>query len=139
MRSTTDTHGDDMRKRAITTDRAPHPAGGYSQGIVAGGQVWVAGQVGIDPETGAVPGPDVGLQTGQALANVASILAEAGAMLADLVSVTVFLDSMDDFGEYDAVYRALVPDPKPARATVGASIAPFKVEISAIAVVPGAR
>lgn len=128
-----------MRKRSIRTDRAPRPAGGYSQGIVAGGQVWVAGQVGIDPETGEVAGPDVGLQTGQALANIASILAEAGATLADLVSVTVFLDTMDDFGEYDAVYRALVPDPKPARATVGASIGPFKVEIAATAIVPGGR
>jgi reactive intermediate/imine deaminase len=128
-----------VRKQAISTDRAPRPAGGYSQGIVAAGQVWVAGQVGIDPETGELAGPDVAAQTGQALANVAAILAEAGATLEDVVSMTVYLDSMDDFADYDAVYRALVPDPKPARATVGAAIAPLKVEIAATAVLPKSR
>ena len=49
---------------------------------------------------------------------------------------TVFLASMDDFAAYDAAYREVVPDPKPARATVGASIAPLKVEIQATAVLP---
>ncbi|MEO5884326.1 MAG: RidA family protein [Candidatus Limnocylindrales bacterium] len=126
-----------MRKQAITTDRAPRPAGGYSQAIVAAGQIWVSGQVGIDPDTGAVAGDDVATQTGQALANIAAVLAEAGATLADVVSVTVFLDSMDDFDAFDAAYRRLVPDPKPARATVGVSIAPLKVEIQATAVLPG--
>ena len=77
-------------------------------------------------------------QTRQALANIAAILAEAGASLDDLVSVTVFLASMDDFAAYDAVYRELVPDPKPARATVGAAIAPLLVEIQATAVLPDA-
>jgi 2-iminobutanoate/2-iminopropanoate deaminase len=124
-----------MSKRAITTDRAPQPAGGYSQAIVAGGQVWVAGQVGIDPTTGSAAGPTVETQTRQALANIEAILGAAGSSLGDLVSVTVFLDTMDDFAAYDAAYRAIVPDPKPARATVGASIAPFKVEIQATAVV----
>ena len=127
-----------MAKRAITTDRAPRPAGGYSQAIVAGGTVWVAGQVGIDPATGEFAGPTVEAQTRQALANVAAILEGAGAGLGDLVSVTVFLASMDDFAAYDAAYREIVPDPKPARATVGAAIAPLLVEIQATAVLPGA-
>lgn len=125
-----------MTKRAITTDGAPKPAGGYSQAIVAGGQVWVAGQVGIDPATGDVAGPTTAEQTRQALANIEAILSAAGCGLGDLVSVTVFLDSMDDFADYDTTYRAIVPDPKPARATVGASIAPFKVEIQVTAVLP---
>jgi 2-iminobutanoate/2-iminopropanoate deaminase len=127
-----------MTKRAITTDRAPKPAGGYSQAIVAGGTAWVAGQVGIDPATGQVAGPTVEAQTRQALANIAAILDAAGASLEDLVSVTVFLASMDDFAAYDAAYREVVPDPKPARATVGASIAPLLVEIQATAVLPNA-
>lgn len=125
-----------MTRRAIMTDRAPRPAGGYSQAIVAGGQVWVAGQVGIDPATGRVAGPTTADQTRQALANIEAILAAAGCGLGDLVNVTVFLDSMDDFADYDATYRSIVPDPKPARATVGASIAPFTVEIQATAVLP---
>ena len=127
-----------MAKRAITTDRAPRPAGGYSQAIVAGGTVWVAGQVGIDPATGEFAGPTVEAQTRQALANVAAILEGAGAGLDDLVSVTVFLASMEDFAAYDAAYREIVPDPKPARATVGAAIAPLLVEIQATAVLPDA-
>lgn len=125
-----------MTKQAITTDGAPRPAGGYSQAIVAGGQVWVAGQVGIDPATGEVAGPTVADQTRQALANIEAVLVAAGCGLADLVNVTVFLDSMDDFSDYDATYRSIVPDPKPARATVGVSITPFKVEIQATAVLP---
>jgi len=127
-----------MHRDVIATDRAPRPAGGYSQGIVVGRQVWVAGQVGIDPDTG-IADEDVGIQTGQALTNIAAILAEAGATLADIVSVTAFLDSMDDYAAFDEAYRRLVPEPRPARATVGVSIAPFKVEIQATAVVPAAR
>jgi 2-iminobutanoate/2-iminopropanoate deaminase len=123
-----------MHRRAIETDNAPKPAGGYSQAIVAGNQVWVAGQVGTDPATGERAGEGVEDQTRQALANVAAILAAAGASLADVVSVTVFLDDMADFAAYDRVYQEVVPAPRPARATVGASIAPFKVEIQATAV-----
>ena len=123
-----------MPRRAIETNNAPKPAGGYSQAIVAGDQVWVAGQVGTDPATGERAGESVEDQTRQALANVAAILAAAGASLADLVSVTVFLDDMADFAAYDRVYQEVVPVPRPARATVGASIAQFKVEIQATAV-----
>jgi 2-iminobutanoate/2-iminopropanoate deaminase len=124
-----------MHRTAISTDQAPQPAGGYSQAIVAGRHVWVAGQVGIDVVTGQVD-QDAAIQTGQALTNIAVILAETGATLADLVSVTVFLDSMDDFAAFDAAYQRLVPEPRPARATVGVSIAPFKVEIQATAIIP---
>ncbi len=125
-----------MPKTAIETDAAPRPAGGYSQAIVAAGQVWVAGQVGTDPTTGEPAGPGVEAQTRRALANVAAILETAGAGLTDLVSVTVFLDDMADFDAYDRVYQEVVPAPRPARATVGASITPFRVEIQATAVLP---
>jgi reactive intermediate/imine deaminase len=125
-----------MSKTTVETDSAPRPAGGYSQAIVAAGQVWVAGQVGSDPATGEPAGPDLETQTRRALANVAAILAAAGAGLGDLVSVTVFLDDMADFDAYDRVYQEIVPAPRPARATVGASIAPFRIEIQATAVLP---
>ena len=75
-----------MTRRAITTDGAPRPAGGYSQAIVAGGQVWVAGQVGIDPATGErrrARRPRT--RRRQALANIEAILVAAGAGLGDLV------------------------------------------------------
>ena len=123
-----------MPRRVIDTDKAPKPAGGYSQAILAANQVWVAGQVGTDPATGERAGETVEEQTRQALANIAAILEAAGATLADLVSVTVFLDDMADFAAYDRAYQDVVPAPRPARATVGASIAPFKVEIQATAV-----
>jgi 2-iminobutanoate/2-iminopropanoate deaminase len=54
-----------------------------------------------------------------------------------VVHVTIYLESMDDFDGFDVVYRRLMPEPRPARATVGVSIAPFRVEISAVAVLPG--
>ena len=125
-----------MAKTEIRTDRAPAPGGGYSQGIRTGRFVFTAGQVGIDPATGELAGPTIGDQTARALDNVAAVLGEAGATLADVVKVNAFLADMTLFAEYDAVYRTYFPEPRPARSSVGAGLGRFLVEIEAVAVLP---
>jgi reactive intermediate/imine deaminase len=123
-----------MTKQAITSRAAPSPAGAYSQGIQAGGFVFVAGQAGIDPITGRLVGESIEEQTSQALRNVEAILGSAGLGLGQLVATTAYLADMSLFARYDEAYRRLVPDPLPARATVGAQLQGLLVEISAIAV-----
>jgi len=126
-----------MARTEIRTDGAPRALGGYSQGIRAGKLVFTAGQVGIDPATGELAGPTIEEQTARALDNVAAILGEAGATLADVVKVTAFLTDLALFADYDRVYRTYFPEPRPARSSVGAKLAgDFLVEIEAIAVLP---
>ena len=98
--------------------------------------MFTAGQVGIDPATGELAGDTIEAQTARALDNIAAILGEAGATLADVVKVTAFLGDMANFPGYDAVYRTYFPEPFPARSSVGANIGRFLVEIEAVAVLP---
>jgi 2-iminobutanoate/2-iminopropanoate deaminase len=126
-----------MARTEIRTDGAPRALGGYSQGIKAGKLIFTAGQVGIDPATGELAGPTIEEQTARALENVKAVLEAGGATLADVVKVTAFLTDMSLFAGYDRVYRTYVPEPRPARSSVGAKLAgDFLVEIEAIAVLP---
>ena len=131
--------------RTIRTEAAPAPAAGapYSQAVATepGEIVFVSGQLGVDPVTGALIGDDVRDQTALALRNVAAILAEAGASLGDVSKTTVFLaDLSADFAAMNEVYAHAFSGHAPARSTVGVAALPLgaRVEIEAVAVVPGA-
>ncbi|MDT0328117.1 RidA family protein [Nocardiopsis lambiniae] len=122
-----------MSKKAVRTDKAPAPAGAYSQGIVAGGFLFTAGFGPQDPETGEVA-PTVGEQTAQVLANVSAVLAEHGLTLDDVVKTTVHLQNLkSDFPEYNAVYEQHFSAPYPVRTTVGSDLADILVEIDVVA------
>lgn len=130
--------------KAIRTEAAPAPVAGapYSQAVAAapGELVFVSGQLGLDPGTGALADDDVRVQTAVALRNVAAILAAAGAGLGDVVKTTVYLtDIAGDFPAMNEVYGHAFADHAPARATVGVAALPMGalVEIDAVAVVPG--
>jgi len=126
-----------MARTQIVTAAAPRPGGGYSQGIAAGGLVFTAGLGPHDPASGAVTGSGIAAQTRQALANVAAVLGASGLGLADVVKSTVHLaDLQRDFAAFDAVYRELMPEPWPARTTVGSVLAGILVEIDVVAVRP---
>jgi len=118
-------------RRAVRTEGAPAPLGGYSQGVVSGGLLFVSGQVPLDPVTRTVPALFAD-QVRRALDNVAAIAEAAGAQLADAVRVGVFLANLDDFDMMDAVYREYFHDPMPARTTVGVGIRGYDIEIDAI-------
>jgi 2-iminobutanoate/2-iminopropanoate deaminase len=121
-----------MAKRAVA---GTTPGGAYSPGIVAEGRfAYVSGQGPI--RGGAVVGETTAEQTRVVLENLAAVLAEAGASLADVVKCGVFLADIDDFDEMNAVYAETFPPPLPARTTVGAALKGFKVEIDCVAVLP---
>jgi len=117
---------------------APPPKGAYSPAVRAGPFVFVSGQVPRDPRTGTLVGENnVRAQTRQALANVAGVLAAAGASLADVVSVTVHLADVGDWAAFDAVYRETFAPPYPTRTVVGAALRGILVEITAVAYLGG--
>ena len=123
---------------AVQTDAAPAAIGPYSQGIIANGMVFTAGQIPLDPVTmQLVGGDDVAAQTERVMQNLAAILASAGASLGTVVKTTVFLKDMDDFGAMNEVYGTHFGAHRPARSTVQAAKLPkdVRVEIEAIALV----
>lgn len=126
----------DMRK-AIKTSKAPKPAGPYSQAIRAGDFIYVAGQGGVDPNTGKfVEGLEE--QTRQTLKNIEAILKAAGSSLDDVVKVSVFLKDVRDFQTMNKVYAEFFKKPPPARTTVGVSfvVPEMLVEIDVVAYAP---
>lgn len=114
-----------------------NPAMPFSEGIVAGKTLYVAGQQGPD-EHGKVTGTDIALQTTNAIAAVKRVVEKAGFQMSDIVSVTVYITDLNDVPKMNDVYKRLMPNPKPARATVRVAglIDGAKIEISAIAVKP---
>jgi 2-iminobutanoate/2-iminopropanoate deaminase len=102
----------------IHTPKAPQPAGHYSQAVVYGGVVYVAGMLGGDPEN---PDVDIGgaaQQARQALANVAAVLEEAGSGLDCVIRMTIYVSDISYWGEVNEVYAEVMGNHKPARAIV---------------------
>ena len=121
----------------VQTDQAPAAIGPYSQGMIAGGLVFTAGQIPLDPATMQLVEGDIAAQTERVMQNVAGVLRAAGADLSTVVKTTVFLRDMNDFAAMNEVYGRHFGDHKPARSTVQAARLPrdVAVEIEAIAVV----
>jgi 2-iminobutanoate/2-iminopropanoate deaminase len=107
----------------------------FSDGVVAGNTLYVAGQEGTDDSSKLVAG-GIGPETTAALDNIQKVLKAAGFELKDVVSVTVYLADIHEFPDMNKVYKSVMPDPKPARATIQAAalVNNARVEISAIAV-----
>jgi 2-iminobutanoate/2-iminopropanoate deaminase len=124
-------------KRVVRTEAAPAPFQGapYSQAIVAGGFVFVSGQLALRPGESGLMGGTIEEQTEQVFANLRAILEEAGSGLDRLVRTTVFLQNLDDFQGMNSVYARHVGDEPPARSTVEVARLPSGalVEIDAIA------
>lgn len=123
--------------KAVKTDKAPAAIGPYSQGIVANGLLFTAGQIALDPATGQLVAGDVTAQTERVLKNLEAVLASAGATWKDVVKTTVYLQSMSDFPAVNDVYGKMLGDARPARSTVQVAGLPRNaaVEIDAIVVV----
>ena len=126
-----------MSNRTIETADAPKAIGPYSQGVIANGLLFTAGQIALDPATGTVVEGDVSVQTRRVLANLEAILREAGATWNDVVKTTVFLHDMGDFAKVNQIYAEAFGSARPARSTVQVSALPrgVLVEIDAIAAV----
>lgn len=122
-------------KKHITSPDAPKPIGPYSQAVVAGGLMFVSGQIAIDPATDKIVEGDVAAQTEQVLKNLMAILKEAKMGAENVVKTTVFLSDMADFAKMNEVYGRVLGKQPPARSTVQAAGLPrgVKVEIDLIA------
>jgi 2-iminobutanoate/2-iminopropanoate deaminase len=107
----------------------------FSDGVLAGNTLYIAGQEGSD-ESGKLVSGGIGPETKAALDNVEKVLKAAGFELKDVVSVTVYLADIHDFAEMNRTYKSILPDPKPARATIQAAglVNDARIEIGAIAV-----
>jgi 2-iminobutanoate/2-iminopropanoate deaminase len=109
------------------------PAGPYSPGIIAGGTLYVAGQVGRDKDNKY---PDsFEDEVAQTLENIGVILKEAGYKFEDAVAVQVYLTDIEMFQRMNTVYMKYFPDPRPARTTVGISklVGPARIEVTVTA------
>jgi 2-iminobutanoate/2-iminopropanoate deaminase len=124
--------------RTIQTKDAPSAIGPYSQGVVAGGFLFTAGQIALDPATGEVVSGDVAAQATRVLQNLTAVLAAAGATWNDVVKTTVFLQDMNDFARVNEVYSSALGSARPARTTVAVAGLPrgVRVEIDAVAKIP---
>jgi 2-iminobutanoate/2-iminopropanoate deaminase len=121
-------------KRKISTDGAPKPVGPFSQAIVAGNMIYVAGQGPFNPATGKMPErfEDQAVQTFE---NIKAIVESAGATLQDVVKVNVYLTDLSNFAKMNEIYMRYFRDPYPARATVGAQLlAGMAIEIECVAI-----
>ena len=126
-----------MAHRAISVTDAPVASGNYSQAIVAGNLLFVAGNGPYDPDTRKIVGETIEEQTDRTMRNIAAILNGAGLDWSHVVSTTAYLEHLlRDWSGFDRVYGTFLTSPYPARATVGAALKNILVEISVVAVIP---
>ena len=123
-------------RQAVSAPDAAKPIGPYSPAIRAGNLLFLSGQVGFDPVTGALIDGDISAQTDQVMRNIGTLLKAAGTDFAHVVRTTVFLADMGEFAKMNEVYARYVVDPPPARSTVQVARLPrdARVEIDVIAV-----
>ncbi len=126
-----------MKKKIVSTEKAPAAVGPYSQAVKIGQLVYTAGQIPLDPATGQMVEGDIQAQTERALQNLQAVLKAAGSSLKNVVKTTVFLQNMGDFGAMNEVYGRFFTKNPPARSAVEVAALPLgaQVEIEAVALV----
>ncbi len=124
-----------MRKKIISTDSAPKAIGPYSQAVLAGGFVFISGQLPIDPETKEMVERDIKKQTAMVLKNIRNILESLNLDLSDIVKTTVFMTDLGQFSKMNEIYASFFKKDPPARAAFEVKSLPKNslIEIEAIA------
>jgi 2-iminobutanoate/2-iminopropanoate deaminase len=122
-------------REIVATEHGPKAIGPYSQAVKANGFVFTAGQVALDPETGAMVGTEIKAQTVRVMENLKGIVEAAGSSLHKAVKTTVFLKDMNDFAAMNEIYAKYFPSAPPARSTVEVARLPkdARVEIEVVA------
>lgn len=126
-----------MTLKHVHTDAAPAAIGPYSQGVVANGFLYTAGQIALDPKSGTMSTGDVREQTEIVMRNLSAVLEEAGASWGDVVKTTVYLTDMAAFPTVNEVYGRWLGEARPARSTIQVAALPRGglVEIDAVVAV----
>lgn len=123
-----------MSKTIIHTDAAPAAVGPYSQAVAVTGTktVYLSGQIGLEPGTGELVSENFDAQVRQAFSNMQAVIAEAGGTTASIVKLTLFLTDLSKFAAANAIMAEVIPEPYPARSTIGVASLPkgaqFEVE-----------
>ena len=127
-----------MSKQIVQTNNAPAAVGPYSQAVIAGGFMFLAGQIPLVPETKALVEGDIQAQTRQVLENIKAVVESVGATLDDVVKTSVFLADLDDFAKMNEIYAQYFFHNPPARSTFQVAKLPMRanVEIEAVVKLP---
>jgi 2-iminobutanoate/2-iminopropanoate deaminase len=126
-------------KKAIQIPNAPAPVGPYSQAILAGGMLFVSGQIPLNPSTGQLEMNNIEEATHRVMKNIEALLSEAGLSFENVVKTSIFLQDLSDFQAVNGIYASYFQGVPPARETVEVARLPLDVniEISCIALVNG--
>ena len=126
-----------MKRTSVITANAPAPVGPYSQAIRANGQVFVSGQIPLDPSTGEIA-ESFEKQCHQVLRNLQAVLEGSGTSMELVVKVTIYMMDLDRFDELNSIYAQYFGESKPARVCVEVRGLPqgAAVEMDAIALGP---
>jgi 2-iminobutanoate/2-iminopropanoate deaminase len=124
-----------MPKTIINTTKAPAPIGPYNQAILKGDELFISGQICLDPVTGQLNNKDIATETRQVMLNLQAILDAAGMNFSHVIKTTIFLTDMNQFAQVNEVYGSFFVADFPARETVQVSALPkfVNVEISMMA------
>ena len=123
-----------MPRQPIATDRAPAAIGPYSQAVRSGSQVFLSGQIPIDPATGQLVEGDISVQSRRVFDNLSAVCAAAGGSLDHVMRVGIYLMDLGDFAAVNAVMAEYFTAPYPARSTIQVAGLPrgARVEVDAI-------
>jgi reactive intermediate/imine deaminase len=126
-----------MHKDIISTPNAPAAIGPYSQAVKTGLVVFLSGQIGLDPRTKELVSEDFEAQVRQAFKNMAAVAQASGGSLGDAVKLTLFLTDLSKFAKVNEIMAEVMPQPYPARSTVGVASLPkgAQFEVEAILVI----
>ncbi|WP_136524979.1 RidA family protein [Geomonas ferrireducens] len=105
-------------KEIISTENAPKAIGPYSQGVKAGGFLFLSGAIALDPATGEVVQGGIVAETEQVMKNIGALLSAAGLGFQDVVKTTIYLANMADFATVNGIYGGYFQEAAPARSTV---------------------
>ena len=123
-------------KRRVLTDRAPRPTGPFSQAVITGNTVYVAGQVAMNPRTGQMVEGGFEEQAVQVFENLKAIVEGAGSSLENVARVNVYLTDLTNFPKMNEIYRRYFTEVYPARTTVGVQLSgEYLIEIDCIAII----
>ncbi|MEN6402897.1 MAG: RidA family protein [Armatimonadia bacterium] len=125
-------------KRCLHSDRVPPAVGPYSQAVRTGELVFCSGVIPLDPDTKKPVEGGIAEQTRRVLDNLTMLLDDCGTSMWRVVKTTVFLQNMEHFAEFNAIYAEYFPHDPPARSTVQVARLPLDVliEVEAIAQLP---
>lgn len=130
-----------QNKEIVKTDKAPVPIAPYSQGVKANGMLYVAGQIGLNPESRKLVEGGVEAEAVQIMENIKAIVEAAGAKMEDIVNTTIYMKDINNFAKVNDLYGKYFTGNYPARTTIGVANLPggANIEIAVIAVLPKIR